>query len=532
MKTTIFFILNLFTALTINSLAQSPAYKNSQVTENNLKGGFYQRFIGADEDFYFLKVKNYNAGEQKRFFIDKITPELDVVSTELNYSEGNILESNTLQELYRIHNYTAIISSTFDKKNASNTLYLLKSSDNVNISSDKIQLASIPAEKMINKGEFGTYLSPDGNLLYVITGEPYNKDKTSYTIQLKCFETATLKESWSRSFDIGNESQKNVVFSLIGDNSSNLLLNVFSAKGFGSSRQFYHYSHENGTLNELNIGLEEKEIIDSYDLTLSNNGSFILSGFFKNKNSMAIQGRFIVSVEKNGTVSLNHKQNIEEKIYKSLFGDNFSVTDKSGLYAFALKKVEQLPNGNLVYLLEKMTKLEKSIPNTSPPNFERTRTYETILAFCVSPKTGEVIWNNKIDRKASFTTIEALGKNLNQGPFDSFVSFANNDNINIIYNNSELNNVSEWKDGNGLYEKRAIYGNTTKYPPFQHILDATGNSLYGQTTFGYPVDGMLKQNTTHPMALYTQVFGTKENTLLLINQSLDGNYFSYSILKF
>lgn len=531
MKITLFLVLNLFTAFTINTLAQVPAYKNSQVTENNLKGGFYERFIGADEDFYFLKVKNYNAGEQKRFFIDKITPALDVVSTELNYSEGNILESNTLQELYRINNYTAIISSTFDKKNASNTLYLLKSSDNINIS-DKVQLASIPAEKMINKGEFCTHLSPDGKLLYVIIGEPYNKDKTNYNIQLKCFETATLKESWSKSFDIGNESQKNVIFSLIGDNSGNLLLNIFSAKGFGSSRQFFYYCHENSILSEMNIGLEEKEIIDSYDLTLSNNGSFILSGFFKNKNSMAIQGRFIVSMEKDGTVSLNHKQNIEEKIYKSLFGDNFSVSDKSGLYAFVLKKVEQLPDGNLVYLLEKTTKLEKSIPNTSPPNFERTRTYETILAFCVSPKTGEVIWNNKIDRKASFTTVEALGKNLTQGPFDSFISFANKDNINIIYNNPELNNVSEWKDGGGLYERRVVYGNTTKHPPFQHIFDAAGSSLYEQTRFGYPVDGMLKQNTTHPMALYTQVFGAKENTLLLINQSIDGNYFSYSILKF
>ncbi len=198
---------------------------------------------------------------------------------------------------------------------------------------------------------------------------------------------------------------------------------------------------------------------------------------------------------------------------------------------FQIKDVINRTDGNILVIMEQKKQTRDVIAGSSPTQYQYKWNYGSCMVLCLQPGTGELQWWQKFDKKQESINNSSIDY------FGSFVFFEKNNQLFILWNNTELSIASippaNWTEPDGTkYVKFKAFDEKTKHATFLHIIEPDGTLTYSNRKYGLPLFN-LHQGAVFEMSLTTPfVFNYNGNPIVMAMMHNGGKRYRFGFISF
>lgn len=290
-----------FTALLIGltSMAQPPAFEwgTSLVKPaleldvkvyGNATDGFYvvnKRAAGFGEFNPTVTVDYFNGNMERRYSVNMTCKPIEDFAGIVYLNKS-------------IYCFTAL----FSKEAGKNTLTARAFHSDGNVD-EPVVIASMPAEKLVNRGLFKVAASPDGNKLLLVAEPNFVKEENE-RITLSLFD-AQLKKIWSAEKTYSYQWTRAVENTpYVNNDGTAFIMKKTDMKGDNNTYSVFSFNGQQ--LKEFKIALQGKQKIHTHVEVLAPNGDLVVGGYYTEdakvnvRMGTAIMGSFIQRIDSKG----------------------------------------------------------------------------------------------------------------------------------------------------------------------------------------------------------------------------------------
>lgn len=355
-----FFLPFLMTIVT-TAIAQEPRFNWGQLYTKSSTPAEVQVVGYSTGGYYIINRREPTEAEQRSILRSAFSP---VVTAEYINGEGvrtfskdiSTGRSEDYVNTVYFNNSLQLIYALLDKDAGKNILWA-KPINAGGSEGKPVELASIVASKMSQRGSFSVSVSPDGTKLLVLTQPEYVKDQQE-KIGITLFSGAFAKE-WSTEQTFSYPPSRSIDNRpFVNNNGTAYILKLISMKGSDDSWSVFSFGGKN--FKEHKIVLSEKKLA-SYVQCFSATGDFTLAGYLKNEGAKVrvmmgekATGNFICQVDATGekltiaTTNSFDKRNdiIARKIVFMndkviLLGERYTVSDRAASHSSSEPKTNE-----------------------------------------------------------------------------------------------------------------------------------------------------------------------------------------------
>jgi len=209
----------------------------------------------------------------------------------IRYEVGTFKNMNTLNTLGSIGNTSFILLENRNKEEGKNTLSMSTFSENGKVGAEKKNIGSIPYSKMINPGDWLTYITPDKKHIAIVSVYPAEKGEAQKGQYFFLDESFTVLSSGDLNIPSTSDKKKSYNFSLYASDKGDIYL--VNSEFEKSSSYFYPVVYRKAaaekdfTMFEVLLKQPYTPLKD-YVGAITPTGSLLLGGYTKEKKTFTI----------------------------------------------------------------------------------------------------------------------------------------------------------------------------------------------------------------------------------------------------
>ncbi len=456
----------------------------TQILKSDAEGTFAIREQGSYTDHHFL-LEKYDASFNRVFSTD-ITPPVGVM--------GN---SNLVNKVLGVKGKVLVMCDGWNKSEKTGSCNIFEVSLDGDVAKTPVVADKAIAEKQMRSANYYYDVSDDGTKLIVLTQLPYEKEANEKG-RLKCFETTTMKELWSKDIDFEVPSDKSPDNSIIvADNGDAYLLK--KVKMDKNVWKYAMYSFTNGTMKKEEIEIADK-VFNSSKMVINTKGDLVVYGTYAMGRWTGNESQGSVYLRVDGTTKAIASKKVEpwpNELIKAFMESKIGGKAAS-VIPMEFKYMIPKSDGSVIAMFED-NKIDKDVvPGSTSFQYNYTYTSGSIMVLCLNPD-GTQAWNNVIPKNQ---VVKTQSENR---LFDSFCYGMLGDRLLVFYGNTNVQ--YKWKD-------------------------ATGRELYKETVFGKRVVNptcLVMINGKGAMSGVDYYYGWNEKTGLPLLKFMEGATFEMSL---
>lgn len=493
---------------------QEPGYKWGEPSTNEFVDREIDQLLSYGDKGFVLLRKEREATGVYNYWIEIYDTGLKVkASNEIPFNVGVMGNSYDIEEIKVANGTIYAFVSHWDNVAGENSISVKTVSESGEMT-DLANLDAVDALKMGNSGLFDFSFSDDGSKLLVLSTLPFEKS-TNEKVRLSCFEVLSMKKLWSHDEEL----------EWISDRAAN---NDIAVDNKGRAYMFkriwvkptWHYNvyttNESGKWEKRPV-LMNREVID-YKLTFDNNNEFLLYATFSEDASgfeKRPHGSLYLKFDADQKIKDEREELWATELIENIAGSAaVKNPEKAFLSNYSLKDVLFKNDGDVLILMEQMSKEKDGIPGTQPVQYTYTFKYGNFLAICLNGTNGSMNWWKSFEKK------QEVKVNSSTDPFGSFVYFLKEDRLYVLWNNTELSISSippaSWTEPDGTkYVKHKVFNEKTMHGTFMHVVEPDGTLAYANRKYGLPLLD-LHAGAIFEMSMATSIFFEMNGELVIM----------------
>jgi hypothetical protein len=503
------------------SAQQEPIYKWGEPCTNDHIERRIDQLLSLGESGFVLLRKFVDNTYTSTYWIEEYSTSLKLIGTQkVNFAGGVMGDSYDIEDLQAINGKIYVFVTHWMKDYGHNSLSVKELALDGTMK-DLADLEQINAEKLGNRGNYEISFSEDGSKLVVLAELPFEK-KTNENLRVSCFEVSSMKKLWFTEKELDWPSERAYHNEITVNNNGGIVL--FKKIWMKPTWQYAIYTANKGSdfSEYTELGLTENEIIDYKMLSNANDEIFIYattsresSGFEKR-----VHGSWFAKFDKDLAMKTSKQADWTSELLNQVLNDRAAAKHDAYLLNYNLKDVIFRQDGKLIVLLEQTKKTKDGIPGTQPVKYSYEWTYGGLLATCLNPDTGDILWSQ------AFEKTQSVKNNDNWDDYGSFVYFMKENRLSILWNNTPLSGASippaNWTEPDGTkYVKHKAFGDKTMHATFLRVIEPDGSLAYADRKFGLPLLH-LHDGAVFEMSLNTPFFFELNGELVVMANMHNG----------
>ena len=323
--------------------------------------------------------------------------------------------------------------------------------------------------------------------------------------RVKCFETSTLKELWSKDIDFGVPSDKSPDNNIIVSNDG--IAFIFKKIKMDKNVWKYAlYSFNNGNMKKEDVDLGDK-VFNNSKMSYNSKGDLIIYGTYATGRwtGKESQGTIYLRADATSKAIVTKKDETwSPEIVKAFFDG--TIGGKAGsVIPMDYKFIQVRSDGSILAMFEDNKEDKTAVPGSTSFQYSYTYTSKNILVLCIGSDGGK-LWHNVVPKNQQVQTSSELRL------WDSFCYGMMGDRLLIFYGKTDVPYM--WKDAQGReIMKEKIFGKRVVNPTCMVMIEGNGTMkgvdyYYGwKEKTGLPLlhfmDGASFEMSLQPIAFYT-----------------------------
>lgn len=503
-----------------SSAQQEPTYKWGPPCTNDHIDRRIDQLMSLGESGFVLLKKFTDNTFTTTYWIEEYSPALKLVGTQkVNFVGGVMGDSYDIEDVQAINGKIYAFITHWEKAYGHNSLSVKELALDGTMK-DLGDLEQINAQKLGNRGNYELSFSEDGSKLVVLAELPFVK-KTNENMRISCFEVSTMKKLWLMEKELDWPSARAYHNEVTVNNAGGIVL--FKKIWMKPLWQYAVYTANGGAelAEYTELGLTGSEIIDHKMLANVDDEIFIYASTSRKPSTLdkIVHGAWFAKFDKDLALKTTSQADWSIDLLTQVLSEREA---KPGAYLnnFNLKDVIFRQDGKLVVLLEQMKRTKDGIPGTQPVKYSYQWGYGGLLALCLNPESGDILWSQAFEKKQS------VKNNDTWDDYGSFVYFMKDNRLSILWNNTPLSAPSippkSWTEPDGTkYVKHKAFGDKTMHATFLRVIEPDGTLAYANRKFGLPLLH-LHDGAVFEMSLNTPFFFELNGELVVMSNMHNG----------